>query len=101
MRLIQPNTSERLVDLDGRTVTLGRATDNGLVLSDGRVSRHHGRISVRRGTLVYTDLGSTNGSRVNGTPVDEVVLGVGDRIEVGDTLLVIEAVETGGNAVRH
>jgi hypothetical protein len=101
MRLIQPGTSERLVDLDGRTVTLGRAIDNGLVLADGRVSRHHGRISVRRGTLVYTDLQSTNGSRVNGTPVDEVVLGVGDRIEVGDTLLVIEAVETGGNAVRH
>ena len=49
---------------------------------------------MRRGTLVYTDLQSTNGSRVNGTPVDEVVLGVGDRIELGDTLLVVEAVET-------
>jgi len=99
LRLIQPGTSERVLELDGRTVTLGRATDNGLVLADGRVSRHHGRISVRRGTLVYTDLQSTNGSRVNGTAVDEVVLGVGDRIEVGDTLLVIETVEPGGNAV--
>ena len=49
---------------------------------------------MRRGTLVYTDLESTNGSRVNGTPIEEVVLGVGDRIEVGDTLLVVEAVET-------
>ena len=98
LRLIQPGTSERVIELDTRPVTLGRATDNGLVLADGRVSRHHGRISVRRGTLVYTDLQSTNGSRVNGTPVDEVVLGVGDRIEVGDTLLVIEAVGTGGNA---
>jgi FhaA, N-terminal domain/FHA domain len=101
LRLIQRGSSERVIDLDGRTMTLGRATDNGLVLADGRVSRHHGRISVRRGTLVYTDLGSTNGSRVNGTPVDEVVLGVGDRIQVGDTLLVIEAVEAGGHAVRH
>ena len=99
LRLIQPGTSERVVELDGRTVTLGRATDNGLVLTDGRVSRHHGRISVRRGTLVYTDLQSTNGSRVNGTAIDEVVLGVGDRIEVGDTLLVIETVEPGGTAV--
>ena len=50
------------------------------------MSRHHGRIAGRRGTLVYTDLGSTNGSRVNGVPVTEVVLGVGDRIEVGDTV---------------
>ena len=98
LRLIQPGTSERVIELDGRPVTLGRATDNGLVLADGRVSRHHGRISVRRGTLVYTDLQSTNGSRVNGTAVDEVVLGVGDRIELGDTLVVIEAVGTGGNA---
>lgn len=101
LRLIQPGAGERVVDLDGRTVTLGRATDNGLVLGDRRVSRHHGRISVRRGTLVYTDLQSTNGSRVNGTPVDEVVLGVGDRIEVGDSLLVVEALGTGGDAVRH
>ena len=34
--------------------------------------------------------GSTNGSRVNGVPVTEVVLGVGDRLEVGDTALVVE-----------
>jgi Protein of unknown function (DUF3662)/Inner membrane component of T3SS, cytoplasmic domain len=98
LRLIQPGTPERVIELEGRPVTLGRATDNGLVLADGRVSRYHGRISVRRGALVYTDLQSTNGSRVNGIPVDEVVLGVGDRIELGDTLLVIEAVETGGDA---
>jgi len=101
LRLIQPGTSERVIQLDGRTVTLGRATDNGLVLTDGRVSRHHGRISVRRGTLVYTDMQSTNGSRVNGATVDEVVLGVGDRIEVGDTLLVVETVEGGQGSVRH
>jgi pSer/pThr/pTyr-binding forkhead associated (FHA) protein len=54
------------------------------------VSRHHGRITGRRGTLVYVDLGSTNGSRVNGVPVTEVVLGAGDRLEMGDTALVVE-----------
>ena len=57
---------------------------------DSRVSRHHGRITGRRGTLVYVDLGSTNGSRVNGVPVTEVVLGAGDRLEMGDTALVVE-----------
>ena len=94
LRLIQPGLGERVIELGGQAMTLGRATDNGLTLVDGRVSRHHGRISVRRGTLVYTDLQSTNGSRVNGTPIEEVVLGVGDRIELGDALLVVEAVET-------
>ena len=74
----------------GRDLTIGRATDNDLVARDGRVSRHHGRIAGRRGTLVYADLGSTNGSRVNGVPVTEVVLGVGDRLEVGDTMIVVE-----------
>jgi hypothetical protein len=98
LRLTEPDGHQREVPLDGQLLTLGRATDNGLVVSDGRVSRHHGRIAARRGTLVYTDLGSTNGTRVNGHPVAEVVLGVGDRIEVGDSLLVVEAVEAVGPA---
>ncbi|MFL5643011.1 MAG: FhaA domain-containing protein [Chloroflexota bacterium] len=94
-----PRAVLRVSDPDGRTrdvvvppegLTIGRATDNDLVAIDGRVSRHHGRIVGRRGTLVYSDLGSTNGSRVNGVPVREVVLGVGDRLEVGDTALVVE-----------
>ena len=96
LRVIQPGASERDVQLDGQTVTIGRATDNGLPLADGRVSRHHGRIAVRRGALVYSDLGSTNGSRVNGNVVDEVVLGVGDRIELGDTVIVVEALDAAG-----
>ena len=45
---------------------------------------------------MYTDLGSTNGSRVNGEPVVEVVLGVGDRLQVGDTTLVLEVDEDPG-----
>ena len=76
--------------IDGGSLTIGRATDNDLVARDGRVSRHHGRIVGRRGTLVYADLGSTNGSRVNGVLVGEVVLGAGDRLDVGDTALIVE-----------
>jgi len=74
-------------------LTIGRATDNDLVLRDERVSRHHGRIGGRRGTLVYTDLGSTNGSDVNGTRVSEVVLGAGDRIRLGGCILEVEVGE--------
>jgi pSer/pThr/pTyr-binding forkhead associated (FHA) protein len=40
--------------------------------------------------LVLTDLGSTNGTRVNGNRVTEVVLGAGDRVQIGETSLVIE-----------
>lgn len=81
---------EREVRVEGEPLTLGRAPDNGLVIADPRVSRHHGRFVNRHGTLVYTDLGSTNGTRVNGIRVDEIVLGAGDRLQVGDVVVVVE-----------
>ena len=90
LRVNDPDGRTREVIVEGGELTIGRATDNDLVALDGRASRHHGRIVGRRGTLVYSDLGSTNGSRVNGVAVTEVVLGVGDRLEVGDTVLVVE-----------
>ena len=92
LRELRPDGSEREVSLDGRPLTIGRATDNGLVLQDSRVSRHHARLQARRGTLVLSDLGSTNGSRVNGVTVQEVVLGPGDRIQLGDTVLIVDTV---------
>ena len=85
-----PDGRVRRFTIGGGGLTIGRAEDNDLVARDSGVSRHHGRIAGRRGTLVYLDLGSTNGSRVNGEPVTEVVLGVGDRLEVGGTAIVVE-----------
>ena len=43
--------------------------------------------------LLLTDLGSTNGSWVNDRKVEEMALGEGDRIRVGDTILVVESFE--------
>ncbi len=85
-----PDGRIRRFTIGGGGLTIGRAEDNDLVARDSRVSRHHGRIAGRRGTLVYLDLGSTNGSQVNGEPVTEVVLGVGDRLEVGATTILVE-----------
>jgi hypothetical protein len=90
LRVIARDGGERTVGVDGTPLTLGRAPDNGLVLADSRVSRHHARLQARRGTLVFTDLESTNGSRVNGIRVDECALGPGDRVQVGDTVLLVE-----------
>jgi pSer/pThr/pTyr-binding forkhead associated (FHA) protein len=80
------------VRIDGSLLTIGRSADNGLAIDDSRVSRHHARLRARHGMLVLTDLDSTNGVRVNGVRVAEVALGVGDQIEIGDTVLVVEAV---------
>ena len=90
LRVIDRDGHEQVHEFDGSGLTLGRAADNDLVVADSRVSRHHARITGRRGTLVYADLGSTNGSRVNGVQVGELVLGAGDRIEIGDTVIVVE-----------
>jgi len=72
------------------TVRLGRSLDNDVVLADERVSRHHGQIGVRHGMLVYTDLGSTNGSYLNNAPVTEIALGPGDVLQLGSSTITIE-----------
>ena len=90
LRVFTPDGGERTLEVDGTSLTIGRAHDNVLVIDDARVSRHHGQVQARYGALVYTDLGSTNGTRVNGIRVDEIVLGAGDRLLVGDTVLVVE-----------
>jgi hypothetical protein len=96
LRVSDPDGTTRVVTVEPGGLTIGRSGDNGLVARDARVSRHHGRIAGRRGTLVYEDLGSTNGSRVNGELVREVVLGVGDRLQIGDTTVVLEVDEAPG-----
>jgi pSer/pThr/pTyr-binding forkhead associated (FHA) protein len=73
----------------GGVVRIGRGLDNELVLADDRVSRRHGQLTARQGTLVYADLGSSNGSLVNGSPVREIALGVGDVVRVGNSTLTI------------
>jgi len=72
------------------TVRLGRALDNDVVLPDQKVSRHHGQIGVRLGMLVYTDLGSTNGSFLNGRAVTEIALGPTDVLQLGSSTVTIE-----------
>lgn len=72
------------------TIRLGRALDNEIVLSDDKVSRRHGQISIRLGMLVYTDLGSTNGSYLNGAHVTEIALGPGDVLQIGSSTITVE-----------
>jgi hypothetical protein len=86
-----PGRAPWRVTVNGGRLRLGRALDNDLVLPDDRVSRHHGQISVRFGTLVYADLGSTNGSFVNGVRVSEIALGPTDVLQVGSSALTVES----------
>jgi hypothetical protein len=93
LREVRPDGSSHSFIVDGRPLTLGRAPDNGVVLRDSRASRHHARLYGRRGALLIADLGSTNGSWVNDRRVQEMALGEGDRIRIGDTILIVESME--------
>ena len=72
-----------LVALTGATTTFGRKPGNGVQLLDASVSGKHAEVVVdARGALVR-DLGSTNGTRVNGERISEKRLNGGDRVMFG------------------
>jgi len=77
----------RIVALPSQMVTIGRAPDNDVVVGDPATSGHHGRIDVRSGSFWVSDLGSTNGTLVNGEPVIEKQLSDGDTISIGQNTL--------------
>lgn len=69
-------------------ITIGREEDNDIQLNDERVSRVHAKIQEDRGQVILTDLNSTNGSRVNGHPVQLRVLRPGDHLQLGRCTLL-------------
>jgi pyruvate/2-oxoglutarate dehydrogenase complex dihydrolipoamide acyltransferase (E2) component len=69
----------------GEPLSIGRDATNWLRLEDAFVSRHHARIERRDGDLLFVDLGSRNGSRLNGVRVNGAArLHAGDEIAIGD-----------------
>jgi two-component system, NtrC family, sensor kinase len=81
--------------LDGSTVTLGRGTSNAVQLHDTEISREHAEFSRRGDAFVIRDLGSSNGTYVNGKPVKEHELASGDQVQLGRTLLLYTGVTEG------
>jgi dipeptidyl aminopeptidase/acylaminoacyl peptidase len=77
----------RIVALPNQMVSIGRAPDNDVVVGDPATSGHHGRIEVRNGSFWISDLGSTNGTQVNGEQVIERQLSDGDTIAIGQNTL--------------
>jgi hypothetical protein len=92
----EPGRAMRRIPMTGAPMRIGRAPECELVLKDNRASRRHARLAARDGVLILTDLGSTNGTRVNGHRVTEVVLGAGDRVQIGETSLVVETARAEG-----
>jgi hypothetical protein len=91
----QARRETALLVLDGKRlvvgaggVTLGRSRECDVMLDDPNVSRTHAELRPRGGSWVLTDLGSTNGSSVNGRRIDApTVVKPGDEIELGTSLM--------------
>ncbi len=84
------------VELGKKDCIMGRTAENDLQLPLDDVSRQHARIFCRNEEFFIEDLGSTNGTYVNGIAVVKCVLRNNDQIEIGDAKMVFVEVETRG-----
>lgn len=86
--------------LQGDTI-IGRSPECQITIEDPLISRQHGRIVVSAGIATFFDLGSRNGSRINGRPVhDPVMLADGDRVRLGAQELVFLQVQNDPRSTR-
>ncbi|MFA6032644.1 MAG: FHA domain-containing protein [Myxococcota bacterium] len=76
--------------LSSGELVAGRAPDLDLVLVEDMVSRKHAKININGSEIVIQDLGSTNGTFVNGERIKSAKLKVGDRILIGTSILRLE-----------
>lgn len=69
-------------------LVLGRVAACDVVVADSKASRRHARLIAEAGVVEIEDMGSSNGTLLNGKPVDRRMLRDGDRVEIGQTVIV-------------
>lgn len=85
--LVSPNGKARVIVLARNSVSIGRDPGNDLVLDSELVSRRHAVLLTDGPFVTIRDLGSRNGTHVNGRRIQTGVLADRDVIEIGDCLL--------------
>jgi hypothetical protein len=85
--VVREDGQRREVALKAQVATIGRLGGCDVVLKDEGASRRHAQLRTTSGVTTITDLGSTNGTRVNGDTIQSRQLTDGDKITIGTTVL--------------
>ncbi|MCB9664380.1 MAG: FHA domain-containing protein [Alphaproteobacteria bacterium] len=96
LEVVEGADAGRVFDLIEDELTIGRGDDQDLKLDDHGASRGHALLARRRGTWFVRDLDSANGTYVNDQRVAEAPLEQGDRLGVGESVLVLGQQERQG-----
>ena len=90
-------------ELEKQKTTLGRKSDNDIQLNDASASSHHAQVIIKPNQYMeeqfdakLEDIGSTNGTQVNGCLVKSIELRNGDNIQIGSQHFIFENDESAG-----
>jgi adenylate cyclase len=88
--VLNENGASQTLKLTVDVISVGRAKDNTISITDKKVSRLHAKIERIGATYQIRDLESGNGTRINGRRVDFQTLSEGDEIRIGDAILAVQ-----------
>ena len=97
--ILKENGAPVTLQVQDDVIAIGRAKENNIVLKNIKASRRHARIERIGATYQITDLGSGNGTKVNGKKVDFQALNKGDEIAIGDARITLKAIDEGPDAM--
>jgi predicted component of type VI protein secretion system len=97
--ILKENGAPVTLQMEHDVIAIGRSKENNIVIKNIKASRRHARIERIGATYQITDLGSGNGTKVNGKKIDFQALNKGDEIAIGDARITLKAIDDGPDAM--
>ena len=97
IRVFENEVPKKTLNLKDGAVSIGRSDENDIHIKDSTVSSHHAKIVTYYDASYIEDLGSTNGTFVNGKRIQKHILHPGDVISLGTHTLKLEIEQGSGD----